>query len=555
MAKYSPEQLNNFSKEQLISLYSSLQAQMDQMNKNMEALIEQIRLANQQRFGRKTEKLDQIPGQMSLFNEAEMAADPNAHEPDGEEVVISIHRKKKKGKRKEDFKDLPREQHPHRLTDEQLDEFFGKGNWRRMSPEKFLRLRCQPAVYTVEEHEVDVAVGTGGDHQDEFLRGDRPKDLLRNSVVTPSLMAAVLNGKYTNALPLYRIEQEFQANGIRISRQTMANWTVRVSQKYLEAVWYRLSEELLKQPVTQADETTCQVIHDNNPDDPNDRKGAPGHKNYMWVHRSGQFNKDRPIVLYEYQRTRHHKYPQEFYRNYEGIVETDGLQQYHMLEKLIPGFVNASCWVHGRRFFADAVKAMGKENRTAAKYTVAGQALTRIAEIYDIENELADLSAEERLSERKEKIEPLVDDFFAWAKKILSDVTALPKGKTAEGLNYCVNQEKYLRVFLTNGDVPIDNSASERAIRPFTIGRKNWVIIDSIKGAKASAVIYSIVETAKLNNLNVYYYLDYLLTELPKIAPEFTNKKGNIDRTKLAILTPLMPWSDQLPERCHKPRR
>jgi hypothetical protein len=158
------------------------------------------------------------------------------------------------------------------------------------------------------------------------------------------------------------------------------------------------------------------------------------------------------------------------------------------------------------------------------------------------------MTAEERLRERKKSIAPLVDEFFAWVKGRLSDTTVLPHGKTAEGLNYCVDQEKYLRVFLTNGNVPMDNSASERAIRPFTIGRKNWVIIDSIKGAQSSAIIYSIVETAKLNDLNVFYYLEHLLAELPKL----TDKKGNIDASGLESL---LPWSDQLPPRCHKPRR
>lgn len=345
MTTYSQDQLNSFSKEQLIMLFLAMQDQMVQMNRNLENLIEQIRISNQQRFGRKTEKSDQIAGQMSLFNEAEVTADPDAPEPE-EETVVSIRRRKSSGKRNDDFKDLPHEEHHHALTDEQLDAFFGKGNWRRMKSDKYIRVRCQPARYTVENHEVDVAVGTDGDHQDEFLRGDRPADLLRNSVVTPSLMAAILNGKYTNAIPLYRIEQEFRANGINISRQNMSNWVVRVSEKYLNAVWRRMKEELLKQDVTQADETTCQVIHDNDPNDPEDRKSAAGHKNYMWVYRSGEFNKERPIVLYEYQRGRHHKYPEAFYRNYKGIVETDGLQQYHMLEDLLPGFTNASCWVH-----------------------------------------------------------------------------------------------------------------------------------------------------------------------------------------------------------------
>ena len=309
MSGFSAEELNKLSKPQLVAMLLSTQEQMQRMNDNLEKLIEQIRIADQNRFGRRTERLDEIAGQLSLFNEAEAYADDGTAEPDAAEVLISVRRKKKAGKRAEDFKDLPHEQHDHKLTDKQLDTHFGKGCWRRLDSEKYIRVRCQPASYTVEDHCVDVAVGTGGDHQDEFLRGDRPKDLLRGSVVTPSLMAAILNAKYMNAQPLYRIENQFRINGVNISRQTMANWVIRVSEKYLTPVWDRLCEELLKEDVTQADETTVQVIHDNDPNDPEDRKGNAGHKNYMWVHRSGELGDGPPIVVYEYQRTRHHKHP------------------------------------------------------------------------------------------------------------------------------------------------------------------------------------------------------------------------------------------------------
>lgn len=549
MTLFTPEQLDDFSADQMKVMYIALQDQFVQMNKNMEAILEQMRLMNQKQYGRKTERLDQIPGQMSMFdafNEAEASADPAVPEPDPEEVVISVRKKKKKGQREEDLRDLPREVHRHELTDEQLDAFFGRNCWRRFDPDRYLRLRIQPAVYTVEEHIVDAAVGTDGDHQDEFLRGDRPADLIKGSIVTHSLMAAILHGKYTNALPFYRMEQQMKSDGVAISRQTMANWTIEVSRKYLEPVWERLRTELLTQPVTQADETTVQVIHDNNPDDPADEKHSAGHKNYMWVHRSGQFTRDHQIVLYEYQRGRNHRFPEEFYQGYHGIVETDGLKQYQMLERLIPGFTNASCWVHARRFFADAIKSLKKDQQKAAAKTVAGQALIQIARMYEIENKLADLPADERLRERKKHIEPLVDVFFVWVKEMLR--TTLPEGETVKGLNYCINQEKRLRVFLTNGDVPMDNSASERAIRPFTIGRKNWMFINTVKGANASAVVYSLVETAKLNHLNVYQYLDHLLTELPKL----TDENGNIDT---ALLDPLLPWSDELPARCHPKSR
>ena len=254
MTKYSAEELNSFSKEQLISMFISNQELMEKMNDNLERLIEQIRIADQNRFGRRTERLDEIAGQMSLFNEAEAYADDSAAEPDGDEVIMSVQavqKKKKSGKRAEDFKDLPHEPHLHKLTDEQLDAFFGKGCWRRLKPEEFTRVRCQPAAYTVEDHCVDVAVGISGDHQDEFLRGDRPNDLLRGSVATPSLVAAILNAKYMNAQPLYRIENQFRINGVNLSRQTMANWVIRVSEKYLSPLWERFCEELLKEDVTR----------------------------------------------------------------------------------------------------------------------------------------------------------------------------------------------------------------------------------------------------------------------------------------------------------------
>lgn len=201
--------------------------------------------------------------------------------------------------------------------------------------------------------------------------------------------------------------------------------------------------------------------------------------------------------------------------------------------------------MHARRDFAEAVKALDKNAKAAASQTIAGQALAKIAKMYDIENDLVKLTPEERLRKRNDKIKPLVDDFFAWLKRLMTSGTVLPKGKTASGISYCLDHESRLRVFLANGNVPMDNSASERAIRPFTIGRKNWVLINSVRGARASAVIYSLVETAKLNGLNVYRYMEYLLTELPKLADD----KGNIDTEKL---DPLLPWSDQLPAQCQK---
>ena len=183
----------------------------------------------------------------------------------------------------------------------------------------------------------------------------------------------------------------------------------------------------------------------------------------------------------------------------------------------------------------------------AYKASVAHQALELIAKIYQADEKLKELSPEERLRRRTIEVSPLVEAFFAWVREQLASKKLLPKGKTVEGLNYCLNQEKNLKVFLLDGNVPIDNSASERAIRPFCVGKKNWVLINSIKGANASAICYSLAESAKANGLKPYYYFVHLLTELPKQMDE----NGNIDSSKL---DDLLPWSNDLPEKCYKRR-
>ena len=263
----------------------------------------------------------------------------------------------------------------------------------------------------------------------------------------------------------------------------MSNWIVKCSQMYFTPFVERMKQELLSLHVTQSDETPTQVIA--NIDHPNS-------KCYMWVHRSGEFYTRRPIVIYEYQKGRNHQKPLDFYKDYKGILVTDSLQQYHLVDKKIADVTNANCWAHARRDFADAVKAADKKDPSSVRQSVAYQALQKIAEFYNADTELKGLSSKERLQKRQELIKPMVEEFFAWVKQQASDCTVPPKSKTGHGLNFVINQEKYLRVFLEDGDVPIDNSASERAIRTFCLGKKNWMFRNTAKGASASAMVYSI---------------------------------------------------------------
>ena len=537
--KHTLDELNHLSREELITTVLTMQGQLDTLNGNIEKLIEQVRLANSYRFGRHSEKLSVIEGQMSFFDEAEAMYDADIKEPEVDKV-LTAKKKKAKGQRNLDLKDFPVDIIPtHRISEEELNAFYGKGNWRKMPDETYKRLRHEPESWTVELHTVEVYVGTDGDHQDEFLRGKRPKDLLRNSIVTPSLLASILNVKYVNSSALNRVAQEFERNGVNISKQTMSNWIIKCADKYFAPFVERMKEELLKLPVSQTDETPTQVIEESE---------HPNSKCYMWVHRSGELYPDRPIVIYEYQKGRDHHIPLEFYKDYKGVLVTDGLSQYHLVDKKLPDVVNANCWAHARRDFADAIKAADKSNADAIKQSIAHQALEKIGKIYEEDGRLKGLPPETRLQMRQTIVRPLVEDYFAWVKQVLADKTVLPKGKAADGLRYSINQEKYLRVFLDHADVPIDNSASERSIRTFSIGKKNWMFHNTANGARSSALVYSISETAKLNGLRPYYYFKYILTELPKHCDE----KGNVDPAKLDYL---MPWSESLPEECRKPRR
>ena len=541
--KFTPDELNIMDHETKNEIICQMQNRLDKLETDYENLMEQICLANQQRFGRHTEKLEDIAGQLSFFNDAEANCDETALEPTIEEVVDGMlqkpRRPKKKGQREEDLKDFPQEEVPHDVSQKQLTDTYGEGNYKSMPDEIFWQLRFEPAKWIAEKHIVKVYVGTDGLHQDEFLRGDHPATLFRGSIATPSLEAAIINTKYVNCNPLDRISREFQTNGLNLSKQTMSNWTVWSAERYFLPVYNLMKQKQLAAHVNQSDETPVEVIHDGR---------SAGSQSYMWVHITGELSPVPKVIVYEYQKTRHSDHPKEYYKDFKGILMTDGLSQYHKTARELDGLTNANCFTHARRDYADAVKAIGKGNAEAIRSSIGYKALTRIGAIYKLEGALKDLSPEERLKERQTSIKPLVEEYFAWVKQVLADKTALPKGKAAQGLQYSINQEEYLKVFLTDGEVPIDNSASERALRNFTVGRKNWVTINTVRGAQASAIIYSITETARANDLNVYYYIKYLLSGLPSLI----DKKGNIEKS---MLEPLMPWSKTLPADCYSKRR
>lgn len=529
---YTEEQLNSVDKPFLIQLLLQQQEQLNALtkelhasNEKMQLLMEQVILGKQSRFGRSSEKMEdtsqicfcEADGTIVFFNEAEAVCDLNEAEPDDLELK-SPKQPKRKGKKEADLSGLAVRRIDHYLSEEELEAEFGAKGRKQLPDAISRKYHFVPAKAEVEEHHIGVYASKTDEH---MVKADHPKALLHGSLASPSLAAAIINGKYVNAVPLYRLEQEFQRYGLQITRQNMANWCIRLAEEYLSVLYDHLHKELYSYHVIQADETPVLVNYDG-------RKA--GSKSWMWVYRSGHLYQDRQIVLYEYQQTRNASHPREFLKGYDGICVTDGYQVCHTLEKELEELTIAGCWVHCRRRFDEALKLIPKSYQ---KESNAFLLMKQIQAIYREEGKLTDFTSDERLKQRQVVIKPLVDAFFAYLKT----VNVSKKDKFGDAVGYALNQEKYLRVFLTDGDVPIDNNASERAIRGFCIGKKNWQMIDTINGARTSAIIYSIVETAKANNLRPFNYVQHLLEEIPK----------HMDDRDCSFLEEILPWSEKLP--------
>lgn len=403
MIQLSDEQLHNLGKEALIIIASSLQdqlhslqsqldhanAQLSDTNRQIELLTEQIRIINQCHFGRKSEaNLSEIDGQISLFdsfNEVEYLNQNSAKEPEIEEIVISSYRRSKaKGKREADLDGLLARIIEHRLSDEELAAKFPNG-YKELPIEVYKRLHIIPETFIVDEHHVHVYASKSNDGT--ILKAPRPRDLFRNSIATPALVASIINGKYTNALPLERQAKTYKMNGINLATNTMANWVIRSTDMYFSLIYDRIHELIYDSKVIHADETPVKVMRIDN------AKIKNGKKTYMWVYRNRPFRGTHPILLYEWQESRRSDHPREFLKTFSGTVVTDGYQVYHKLEKEREDLKVAGCWIHAQRPFADFIKSVGL---TADKGSIAQEAYDMITEMLRIDNTCDDLPVSDR---------------------------------------------------------------------------------------------------------------------------------------------------------------
>ena len=483
-------------------------------------LNEQIKSLQDKLFGRKTEKIHIDDGQLSLFDIPEPEC-PLLEEP--EVTTVESHTRKKRG-RKPLPVNLPRVEVIHELSEEErqcgcgcLKMYSGQEVSEQLDiiPAKIQVIRNIRYKYACKNCE-----GVEDDGPTISI-ARMPEQMIPKSMATQGLLAHILIAKFADALPFYRQEKQFSRIGIELPRSTMCNWAMKVAQA-CEVLLDFMQAQILKGPVINIDETTVQVLREPNRS-----------KCYMWVFKGG--TPDKPIILFQYHPTRSGDVASKFLNGYQGIVQTDGYAGYNFLDTRI-GIIHIACWVHSRRKFTDVVKALGRKKGTLPSGN-AGTALKYISKLYKIEKQAREkgLLAEEIYQERQEKAVPILNEFKKWLDAKVEQ--APPKSLLGKAINYTLNQWHRLIRYTEDGSVGPDNNVVENAIRPFVVGRKNWLFSCTPEGASASACIYSLIETAKANGLEPYWYLKYLFENLPEAmtADEFMAlMPQNINKTLLA---------------------
>jgi len=498
-------------------------AQKDNRIAELEALVkyyeEQLRLAAHRQFGPSSEK-GEVPEQLNLFNEAEVSADLSQPEPELEQITYT--RRKQKGKREDDLSGLPAETVVHTLSEEERICPECDGPLHVMGRNIRRELVIIPAQVKVVNHEQEVYACRNCEQNNDhvpIVKAAMPEPVIRGSLASPSAVAHVMTQKYVMCAPLYRQEQDWKRQGVVLSRQTMANWVIRCATDWLLPLYKRLQAILLACFILHADETVVQVLHEPGK--------TPQSNSYMWLYRTSG-DRDHHIILFEYQPGRSSEHPKQFLADFKGYLHTDGYAGYHTLT----GVTVVGCWVHMRRKFEDALKVIPPAEMPGSS---AQEAIQRIGRLFHLEDLWKSLEPEERYKRRLEVSKPLAEAFFAW----LETLRVLPKSVMGRASHYALDQRKWLMNVYLDGRLELSNNRIENSVRPFALGRKNWLFCNTVNGAESSAIVYSMIETAKANGLKPFEYLEFLFGAIPNATT------GGLDS--------FLPWGDAVPERCRMP--
>jgi transposase len=509
------------------------QQQVAELNAKLQWYEQQFRLSKQRQYGASSEKSSSNQLELPLFNEVEVSADPVLPEPTMETIATT--QKKKRGKRQAKLENLPMETVEYSLPESEQVCSCCQGKLHSMSTEVRQELQVIPAEVKVVKHVRHVyACRTCERRETEtpITTAPMPAPVYPKSLASPSAMAYILHQKYVEGLPLYLQEKQWERLGVSLSRQTMANWVLYGADTWLRPFFDRMAFHLRRQDILHADETTLQVLTEPGRDATS--------QSYMWLYRTGR--ESPPIVLYEYQPTRKGQHPKQFLGDFQGYVHVDGYAGYNKVIENRTDITLVGCWAHARRKFEEVRKALPasvREKKEGASY----EGLSFCNQLFAIERKMTEqaYTPKERYAFRLKHSQPILDAFSAWLQAQKPNV--LPKSALGNAIQYCLNQWKRLTVFLVDGRLEIDNNRAERSIKPFVIGRKNWLFAHSVRGANASAIVYSIIETAKENGLSPFPYLTYLFEELPQLD---THNPGLLDA--------FLPWADSLPQQCYVPK-
>lgn len=518
-------QLNMTIKSQneiIISLKETIASNQEQM----QIMTEKIDYLTSKLFGTSSEKTKNLEGQYSLFDEAEQEAVPANESAVAEAIVVKGHTRKAKSKQADIFKGVPSRDETMPLSDEQKYcadcgaelEVIGKEFVRR-------EFRFTPAKGEVVNIYIETAKcpvcseASAMEKAVQFVKSHAPEALIPHSYATASVVAFVMYQKYANSMPLYRQEQDFKQIGVLLGRATLANWIIYCASEYFAPFYDYLHRELLRRQFLMADETRVQILKE------------PGRNaqtdSFMWLFRTGEDGLP-PIILYKYAETRAGFNAADFLKGFKGYLETDCYQGYNSL----PDVRRCCCWAHLRRYFVEAVPK-GKELDYSDPAAQGVQYCNKLFE-YERQSREKGHTTGQRKEYRLQKETPVLDAFWEWVSQ-----QSPKKGTRFEkAVNYAQNHKEQFMTYLEDGRCSFSNNLSENAIRPFTVGRRNWLFCDTPKGADASATVYTMVEMAKAHKLNIYKYLSYLLERLPRTA--LSDKE----------MSKLVPWSETIQAAC-----
>lgn len=468
-------------------------------------------------------------------------------EPEGTKVTVKSHtrERKPKSKREELYKNLPVREVKCPVPEEQrlcpdCDTPMETVTWKYVREELFITPAKVERVRYMQE--VLACPVCRAEDEGTFTKAPTPSPLLVHSPASPSMVAYVMYQKFMNAVPFYRQEMDWLQMGTPLARETTANWCIKCALEYFQPVYDLLHKYLLKREILHADETVCQVLHE---------KGKTAVSNsYMWIYLTGNDGL-ASIILYEYQPGRQGEYAKNFLEGFSGLLECDGYTGYNQVENVIL----VCCLAHCRRYFFEAIPAARRkkvklldinspeeiqeetadpEKAKKQKKIPAEIGLSYCNQIFRIERTLKAMDAKERKAKRLELENPVWDDFWTW----LETLNPVGGSKLEKAVNYANNHRELLGNYLLDGRCEISNNRAERRAKSYGIGRKNFLFHNSVNGAKSSAIIYSLVETAKANNLNVFQYLYTLLLYMP----DYKDKPAGVEA--------MMPWSEFIKERC-----